>query len=224
MNNYTEYKSFNFELRKEVTVRIYDKAKIAIDKNWNSLYFPDKEDNVFASARVGDIKVSLYVCGDVLIALPDGKMLKDYEDGATIRNLVENDALVDCKVMRRNWFNIDDGSLGGCTMEEKPTSINELGELMLWYAVERFEEMGRKSVLVPMVIEDGKKSMQKFVIRPNNMGNKQTCPICGDIHKPSIAKTVFIVGEINPICRECQETYVPAMMDKLAGYYGKVHF
>ena len=54
-----------------------------------------------------------------------------------------------------------------------------------------------------------------FVIKENNSGCKETCPVCEDIHKPSINFTIFEESSNKPICRECQEEYAPTLRKML---------
>jgi len=58
-----------------------------------------------------------------------------------------------------------------------------------------------------------------FIIKNNNIGCKEVCPICKDTHKPSINFTVFEESTNKPICRECQEKYSPELRKMLDMYF-----
>lgn len=122
------------------TLTIYEEAQTAIDKKWESLYFPENN-VVFATLKVGPDILRLITTGDVLITPEDGSYCYTNKNEYEIRNLIDSNSLNNDHVYDNNWFElyIVDTSSGGedeyaCDIfEVTPESLEELEEKLLGY-------------------------------------------------------------------------------------------
>ena len=136
------------------TVIIYEEAKTAIEKGWESLYFADNSDT-FASVVIGNQMVVLETHGDVrLTAIADQGLAYRNDDATEIRQLLAEDKLDEYEVDANNWFAVAVGNIVGeeedvikveiledAVFEACPGTIEELETTLMEYATNLFDRV-----------------------------------------------------------------------------------
>lgn len=144
---------FSKELGKNVAVTIYPEAQTAIDKGWESLYFPDNLTD-FGDVIVDGYIVSLGTYGEVRL-LPEQEDIDiEYKNDNVeeIRDIINQGKLEDYTLDNNNWFAVvigkiiseEDGviqyeTIDDMVFEACPKTIEELEKELVEYTVSLIE-------------------------------------------------------------------------------------
>jgi hypothetical protein len=161
-NGLIEKELFVEKLGKNVSLRIYPSAKIAIDKGWESLYFADNLSD-FADVIVDGHIFSLGTYGEVRVISDNVEEEYRGNDVEELRKIIDQNKLDDYILDNNNWFamvigkiiKVEDEVINFETIDDMvfeacPKSIEELEEQLIEYAVSLIEHY------VPEIIEKAK--------------------------------------------------------------------
>ncbi|MDF2880235.1 MAG: hypothetical protein K0R54_792 [Clostridiaceae bacterium] len=112
MENLLLYLETNLKEWGNVVFKIYPEAKTAIEKGWESLYFPTNKDT-FVSLETDDYYFELETDGDVLISVEEnGKtQLLRNKNESEIRKLINEGTLYENEAIYNNWFRVKIGKV-----------------------------------------------------------------------------------------------------------------
>lgn len=111
MNNLLVKKEVFLEsLGKNAEVKIYNVAKTAIEKGWESLYFSDNMDT-FACVEVGEYIAVLETLGDVKICSDDNEEIYDGRDTEAIAKILDEGRIDNYFISYNNWFAFSFGKI-----------------------------------------------------------------------------------------------------------------
>lgn len=147
------------ELGKNVSLKIYPEAQIAIDKGWESLYFSDNLSD-FADVIVDGYIFSLGTYGEVRIISENAEEEYKNDNVEEIRKILDQSKLDDYTLDNNNWFAVVIGkiiktedeviqfeTIDDMVFEACPKTMEELEKQLIEYAVSLIEHY------VPEIIE-----------------------------------------------------------------------
>lgn len=136
------------EINKEAKIVIHDIAAVAIKNGWESLAFAEN-DECFAEVYIDNMTFHLTTRGDVRLyseEAGDGtQVILTNKNGDELRELVEKKGLNNYIIENNNWFELlivasdDDGYTEGIVFEAVPTTIAELEDTLISYAVHQYK-------------------------------------------------------------------------------------